>query len=184
MSEKRTIVHPRLFTLGTMGPKGERVFFFQCVAEDASEVFSIKCEKEHVLAITDVLEFVLEIMPPDRKIPLEELETREPESTYIPWTIGDLSILCSQDNDQIELMITELILDEEEEYAMEERIHQSDISEPDPNKNSITFILSKEQADGLVRVAKKLISEGRPLCTFCQAPLNNAPDSEFCACWN
>ncbi len=211
MDKNHLVIKPELFTLGTVGPKGSRVFFFQSISEGSAETISLKCEKQQVEAIADAFEGLLSSNPAEYNIPLEDLQATEPDASYEPWAAGDMSIWYSTATDEIELKISNLnpafddqdlsdvfnAIEEQgidfseedlgkvalEDLNLPDRIREKfdDISTP---KQTLKFILSREQADGFMRIAKELIGQGRPLCTFCHAPLNHAPENNFCPCWN
>ncbi len=211
MDNKHLVIKPELFTLGTVGPKGDRVFFFQSISEDSGMIISLKCEKQQVEAIAEAFEGLLDSHPAEYTIPLESLQADEPNDSYEPWSAGDMSIWYSTANDCIELKISNLHMafDDQDlsdifnafkeqgiDFSEEDlnRVSLEDLDLPEnvqekfkdmaTPKQTLKFILSREQADGFVRIAKELIGQGRPLCTFCHTPLNHTPESNFCPCWN
>ncbi len=61
MSMEFDFTDPDHFCAGTVGPKGQRVFYLQ--AREAGEVVSLKLEKQQVTALADYLERLLEDLP-------------------------------------------------------------------------------------------------------------------------
>lgn len=165
---------PQIFTLGAQGPKGERLFFFQSIDPKTLEPMSLKCEKSQVVAVVRVLELLLETLPVENNIPLEDLEPEAIGEIPLAWVVGDLNIYYSWERDEIELQVSKLALPDDLEEPM------PDIEESE----TIKFLLTRKQADGFLRMAQKLIQMGRPTCQFCLMPLNHTPESNFCPCWN
>ena len=168
---------PQIFTLGAEGPTGNRLFFFQSVEPNTDEAVFLKCEKSQIVAMVNVLELLLKNLPPEYEIPLEDLEPQNLNSSTLPWIIGDLNIFYSLERDEIEIQVSKLVLPDEGSEEPELALDPENIQ-------TIKFILTREQADGFLRMARKLIDLGRPLCTYCSAPLNDTPESNFCFCWN
>ena len=157
------------FACGTVGPKGQRVFFLQ-VREGDIEA-SLKMEKQQVAALARFLGEMLgdierkraDSPPPD---PLdaspEETDFHEPAGP--DWIVGTIGAAYEETNSRIILWIEELTEDEEAEAA------------------SARIALRPGQVAGFIEQANALVAAGRPPCPFCGAPLNH--DDGFCPCWN
>ena len=61
MSDSFNFDSAEIFTVGTLGPKGQRVFYLQCRSE--SKLVSLKLEKQQVAALAEYLERVLDELP-------------------------------------------------------------------------------------------------------------------------
>ena len=158
------------FACGTVGPKGQRVFFLQ-VREGDIEA-SLKMEKQQVAALARFLaEMLGDIerkgsaeVPPDPRDAgaTEEADFREPEGP--DWIVGTIGAAYEETNRRIILWIEELTEDDEDEAA------------------SARIALRPGQVAGFVQQANALVAAGRPPCPYCGAPLNH--DDGFCPCWN
>lgn len=157
------------FACGTVGPKGQRVFFLQVREGDVEA--SLKMEKQQVAALARFLHEMLgdidrkrdADVPPD---PLDagatEAAFREPDGP--DWIVGTIGAAYEETNRRIILWIEELTEDDEDEAA------------------SARIALRPGQVAGFVEQANALVAAGRPPCPYCGAPLNH--DDGFCPCWN
>ncbi|MYB28520.1 MAG: DUF3090 family protein, partial [Acidimicrobiaceae bacterium] len=94
MSESFHFEAVDMLTVGTLGPKGERVFYLQCLAE--GELVSLKFEKRQAAALAEYLERVLGELPDAEEAdPPDDLDMREP--VVEAWTIGALGIAYDQE---------------------------------------------------------------------------------------
>ena len=157
------------FTCGTVGPKGQRVFFLQVREGDVEA--SLKMEKQQVAALARFLREMLADIERKRAAasatdPLrnitEQADFREPEGP--DWIVGTIGAAYEETNSRIILWIEELTGEEDDEAA------------------SARIALRPGQVAGFVRQANALVAAGRPPCHFCGAPLNH--DDGFCPCWN
>ena len=157
------------FACGTVGPKGQRVFFLQ-VREGDIEA-SLKMEKQQVAALARFLAEMLgdierkgstEVLPDPRDAGAEEADFREPDSP--DWIVGTIGAAYEETNRRIILWIEELTEEDEDEAA------------------SARIALRPGQVAGFVEQANALVAAGRPPCPYCGAPLNH--DDGFCPCWN
>ena len=156
------------FACGTVGPKGQRVFFLQ-VREGSVEA-SLKMEKQQVAALARFLHEMLgdieqkrAAAAPERlDASAEEADFREPDGP--DWIVGTIGAAYEETNRRIILWIEELTEEDEDEAA------------------SARIALRPGQVAGFVRQANALVAAGRPPCPYCGAPLNG--DDGFCPCWN
>ena len=157
------------FTCGTVGPKGQRVFFMQ-VREGDTEA-SLKMEKQQVAALARFLGEMLgdigrKHVAASARDPLdgtpEEADFRAPDGP--DWIVGTIGAAYEETNSRIILWIEELTTDDETEAA------------------SARIALRPGQVAGFVEQANALVAAGRPPCPYCGAPLNH--DDGFCPCWN
>ncbi len=151
-----------MITVGTLGPKGQRVFYLQCLAE--GELVSLKFEKAQAAAMAEYLERVLNEMPAhDESGPPLDLDMREP--VIEAWTIGSMGIAFDQEEGRLLLVAEEL---------------QED---PDAGGASARFMLTVPQVKALVQRAGAIVAAGRPPCRYCLRPLEPA-NGDWCPCHN
>lgn len=151
------------FTTGTIGPKGQRVFFLQ--ANSSGSTFSLRLEKEQVRAMAEHLANLLSDLP----------EINANEWTSAPqliepvepiWTIGAMGAMYDSIEDQIVIMAEEVSEDPDTENAA-----------------TATLRLGRGQTAAFIERANEVVEAGRPPCPFCARPLNYGEDG-FCPCWN
>ena len=156
------------FTVGTLGPRGERAFFLQGRA--SGELISLKVEKQQVSALADYLDQVLEDLPEVEQEPLAigvaDLDLREP---VVPaFTVGGLGVAYASDEDRLVIMAEELL--------------ESD--EPDENETArARFLLRRDQVANWIERAREIVSAGRTPCPFCGTPLQPR-NGDWCSCSN
>ena len=151
------------FTTGTVGPKGERIFFLQAVA--GGSVVSLKLEKAQVLAMAQYLAELL------ADLPALDVSTIEPAPALVTpieplWIVGAMGAAYDASTDQIILMAEEVTEDDEEEAS-----------------SVATFRLTPGQTSAFIERAQEVIEAGRPPCPYCARPLNHG-EGGFCPCWN
>ncbi|MBT5138335.1 MAG: DUF3090 family protein [Acidimicrobiaceae bacterium] len=156
------------FTVGTLGPRGERAFFLQGRA--SGELISLKVEKQQVSALADYLDQVLEDLPEVEQEPLAigvaDLDLREP---VVPaFTVGGLGVAYASDEDRLVIMAEELL----------------ETDEPDENETArARFLLRRDQVANWIERAREIVSAGRPPCPFCGTPLQPR-NGDWCSCSN
>ncbi len=155
-----------ILTVGTLGPKGQRVFYLQCAAEGS--LVSLKLEKGQAAALAEYLERVLKDLPPTKTgEPPSDLDMREP--VIEAWTIGAMGIAYDESDDRVILVAEEAVTDEE--------------GDEDEDRASAHFSLTREQVAGLVTRTRNVVASGRPPCPWCSRPLEPY-NNGWCACQN
>ena len=152
------------FTTGTIGPQGQRLFLLQVT--DELETMTMKIEKQQVLAMAEHLAVLLSDLPEVSladEIVAPELDASTAEPS---WAVGSLGAGYDSDDDRVIILVEELVLDEASD-------------EP----STIRFRIDRAQTVAFVERAFELIEGGRPLCAWCDRPLNHGADG-FCICWN
>ena len=152
---------PIVFTTGTVGEPGHRVFYLQ--AQGDGLVVSLKLEKQQVGALAEYLSGLLADLPTvdDAKIPtlLDLVAPIVPE-----WTVGSLAVAWDEVNDRMVLVAEEVLAEEEVEAGA--------------SPATARFRLTREQVAGFVERARELVAGGRPPCPLCGGPLD--PEGHAC----
>ena len=151
------------FTVGTIGPPGQRVFYLQ--AGVTGTLVSLKLEKQQVAALAEYLDGALREISdnPDAIEPEADIGLIEPLEAE--WTVGDIGIGYDAEADQMLIMATEMPSEEEADDLATAR-----------------FRITRGQVAGFVARARQVVAAGRPPCRFCGAPLND--DGTWCPCSN
>ncbi len=152
-------------TVGTLGPRGQRVFYLQCRGE--GRFVSLKIEKQQVSALADYLERALEELPrPELSSLPDDMSLREP---VVPeWTIGSMGVAYTEEADRL-IIIAEELTDTDDDDG------------PEPAR--ARFTLSREQVAGLVGRSREIVAAGRPPCQYCGRPLETS-NGDWCPCHN
>ncbi len=162
MSESFHFEAVDMITVGTLGPKGERVFYLQCLAE--GELVSLKFEKRQAAALGEYLDRVLNEMPGTEQAESPaDLDMREP--VVEAWTIGALGIAYDADEGRVILVAEELVED------------------PDAAGAAARFTLTRPQVRALVSRTRAVVAAGRPPCSYCLRPLEPS-NGNWCPCHN
>jgi uncharacterized repeat protein (TIGR03847 family) len=152
---------PAVFTAGTVGEPGHRVFYLQ--AQGDGLVVTLKIEKQQVGALAEYLSGLLADLPTvdEGSIPtlLELIGPVVPE-----WVVGTLKVAWDDLNDRMVLVAEELLTEEDVEAGREPA--------------TARFRLSREQVAGFVERARDLVAGGRPPCPLCGGPLD--PEGHAC----
>ncbi len=153
---------PDLFTAGTVGPPGQRVFYLQ--AREAGVVATLKVEKEQVGALAEYLAALLAKLPEsaEARAASGDLELLEP--VVAAWAVRSLGIGYDEPSARVVVLAEELV-DEEGETAGRDGA-------------SARFQLTRAQAAAFVERARALIRAGRPSCQLCGRPKN--PTGHIC----
>lgn len=198
MSRSIHLPEPHHFTVGTVGPPGQRTFFLQ--AADEGALVSFKLEKQQVAALAEYLESVLADLPaPAAPLPSAP-ELIEP--VVAEWVVGGIGIAVDAGSDRILLVVHELLPEPTEESAVDQVAEllaeladlevedQSDDEDDeledefdeefdDESDGSLARIrLTREQVAAFIERAGELMEAGRPLCPFCGLPSD--PAGHFC----
>jgi uncharacterized repeat protein (TIGR03847 family) len=157
------IGHVDSFTIGTVGPKGQRTFFLQATSGDTT--VSLKIEKQQVMAMAEHLANLLEDLP---EIGAQEW-TSAPE-LIVPiepaWVIGAMGAMYDANTDNVVVMAEEIVED------------------PDLDDGATaTFRIGRGQTLAFIERAHEIVDAGRPPCQWCSRPLNHGEEG-FCPCWN
>jgi uncharacterized repeat protein (TIGR03847 family) len=149
MSDSFDLDAPDHFTVGAVGPPGQRVFYLQ--ARQARQLLTLKCEKEQVRVLGEYLGGLLAKLPGDAGEDAGDTALLEPVDAA--WTVAALGVGYDQDGDRVVLETRELLEEETEEEPAVARFH-----------------LTRGQAAAFVERVRELVQAGRPICTMCSQP--------------
>src|SRR6266404_7388384 len=149
MSDSFELDAPDHFTVGAVGPPGQRVFYLQ--ARQARQLLTLKCEKEQIRALGEYLGGLLAKLPSDTGEEGGDTVLLEPLDAA--WTVAALGVGYDQDGDRVVLETRELLEEEAEEEPAVARFH-----------------ITRGQAAAFVERVRELVQAGRPICPACSQP--------------
>jgi uncharacterized repeat protein (TIGR03847 family) len=155
---------PDHFTAGTVGPPGQRVFYLQ--AQQASQLITLKCEKEQVRALAEYLERLLAALPGGGAEAEDDTGLIEPVEAA--WIVSALGAGYDQERDRVLVEARELQEDEEEETSEEPAVGR--------------VALTRAQTAVFIARIRTLVQAGRPICRVCHQPME--PDGHVCPSTN
>lgn len=165
-----------VFTTGTIGDPGQRVFFLQ--ARSDGRRYSIRCEKQQVAAIAMYLRRVLTDLPPAEQRPLPgALELGDPGDPL--FVLGPIGLGYDRSNDRLLVQLEELIpesdtADPDEDDDGGEAVAGDD----DVDRGHVRLFITRSQADAFCEHAERVIEAGRPTCIWCALPID--PEGHPC----
>jgi uncharacterized repeat protein (TIGR03847 family) len=139
---------PDEFTVGAVGPVGERVFMLQC--RQAGQQLTLKIEKQQVAVLASYLARIVREVGRPGSLP-ENVPFNEDEEPT--WGIGTIGVSYDEATQRIVVVAEELVPEDEESSVAR-------------------FALTLEQAAAFAIVATGLIEAGRPPCPLCGLPLD------------
>lgn len=142
---------PLVFTAGTVGPPGQRVFFLQ--AGDGDTISSVRLEKQQVSALAEYLAGMLHDLPAPTDVPPAP-ELVEP--VVAEWTVGNIGVAYDNELDRIVIVAEELVPEDE------------------PDGDCLRVVISRSQVRAFIERAGDLMAGGRPPCRVCGAPMDPA----------
>ncbi len=186
MTDSFEFASPDLFTAGTIGPPGQRVFYLQARQDDT--LVTLKCEKEQVRALAEYLGRLLERLSAASTAGGGDLALVEPATPA--WTVGSIGVGYDEASERVVLVIEEAREQDEEETEEagedepEGRAGAEPARAPEPDAESEeTEDEESDRASGRVRLtgaqvaafverARRLVDAGRPTCRLCGRPMN------------
>lgn len=195
MSDSFDFASPDLFTAGTIGAPGQRVFFLQARQDDA--LVTLKCEKEQVRALAEYLGRLLERLSAASTAGGGDLALVEPVTPA--WIVGSIGVGYDEASERVVLVIEEAREQDEDEDETEEagedepegraaaepgrapepEAESEEAEEDASDRASGRVRLTRAQVAAFVERARKLVDAGRPTCRFCGRPMN--PGGHKCA---
>ncbi len=139
---------PDDFTVGTVGPVGERVFMLQC--RQGADQLTLKIEKQQVAVLASYLARIVREVGRPGALP-ENVAFNEDED--LAWVIGTIGVSFDEGTQRIVVVAEELVTDDEDSSVAR-------------------FSLTLEQAGAFAIVATGLVEAGRPPCPLCGLPLD------------
>lgn len=156
------------FCVGTVGPRGERVFYIQAGA--GSEVVSLRLEKQQVVALADYLANVLDDLPETTEEAASTTDLVEP--IVAEWVVGNIGVAYAESDDRIVLWADELTPDDD---ALDHPSAEDD-------QGTARFRIRRSLIAAFIHQARALAAAGRPPCPYCGRPLDG--DGTWCSCHN
>lgn len=143
-------------TVGTVGPKGRRVFYIQ--GGQGTQVVTLTIEKQQAQAladaITEMLDALRERYPdlPDVEINLSRWDMSLHDPIEPLFRVSQMGLGYDEERDLIQLVMQELVVSEEEE-------EQASILEPQPQV--VRMWATREQVHALSEYAQTVVRKGR-----------------------
>jgi len=161
---------PDVFTTGTVGPPGQRVFYLQ-VRDDTLTV-TVRCEKQQVAALAEYCDGLLsDLEPAPFGVSTADLTLAEPVSEL--WTVGSIGVAYDEPADRVVIVLEELT-----DRDLEGDDDDEDEVDGEPTGASVRVRLTRAQVSAFVRHSRQLVASGRPPCRFCGLPID--PDGHAC----
>lgn len=150
MSDSFDLRRPAGLVAAAIGPPGQRVFYLQAV--EGATVMTLRLEKQQVKLLADYLETVLSSTTGDD----HGLEVMPEflDNAPVDWVIGSLLVAVTEDESRIVIVAEELIDD------------------LDGAGRSARVALTPEQVAGFIDGGRHVVSQGRPECPLCGAPMD------------
>ena len=148
MSGGYDLASPDRFTVGTVGPVGQRLFLLQC--RQGEQLLTLKIEKQQVSVLADYLARIVRDNARPGHLP-DESALEEP--TEPAWVVGTVGVTFDDTEDRVVIVIEEMV--------------------PDEETGAIARLsVTREQAAAFAITATRLVESGRPPCPLCGSPLD------------
>ncbi len=169
MPELHEFTDPDLFTAGTLGPPGQRVFYLQ--ARQNGHVLSLRCEKQQVSALADYLEGLLSDLPGELPPNSSPGNLSLVTATLEEWVVGAIGVEYDHRSDRF-------VIEAEELIVVTEEVSEAEAEALLAGARKARFSFSREQVAWFVPHGQALVSSGRPPCFLCGRPMD--PDGHMC----
>jgi uncharacterized repeat protein (TIGR03847 family) len=146
---------PDDFTVGTVGPVGERVFLLQC--RQGAELLTLKVEKQQVAVLASYLARIVREVGRPGALPQDVVFRADEEAA---WVVGTIGVSYDESAERIVVVAEEFVRDEDEDEDADDEGSVARIS------------VTLEQAAAFAIVATGLVEAGRPPCPLCGLPLD------------
>jgi uncharacterized repeat protein (TIGR03847 family) len=156
---------PDRFTVGAVGPVGQRLFVLQCW--QAGTILTVKVEKNQVALLASYLARIVRELGRPGTLP-EDLDVAFSEGDEPDWVVGTIGVSYDEESDRLLVAVEELIRENEDDEDDEDDERGLQPSEGERARISIT----KEQAAAFAIRATRLVEAGRPPCPLCGLPLD------------
>jgi uncharacterized repeat protein (TIGR03847 family) len=156
---------PDLFTTGTVGEPGQRIFYLQ--GRSGTQVVTLRLEKAQVAALAEYLAELLSDLPTPApsEIP-DDVELLEP--VVAEWIVGQIGVVFDETRDRMLIRADEVATVDEEGEPLADA----------PDGGVARFALTRGQVAAFVVRAATLVASGRPPCPLCGRPLD--PEGHMC----
>jgi uncharacterized repeat protein (TIGR03847 family) len=139
---------PDEFTVGTVGPVGDRMFLIQC--RQGAELLTVKVEKQQVAVLASYLARIVREVGRPGSLPRDVTFDSSEEPA---WVVGTIGVSYDEQSTRIVVVAEELAAEDEESSVAR-------------------FSLTLEQAAAFAILATSLVEAGRPPCPLCGLPLD------------
>lgn len=180
MTYRHTFDDPDRFVTGTLGEPGARVFYLQ--ARQDGRIVSVVVEKEQVRAMADHFDTTLEQvarLDDEVEIPPVRDTARDLAPLELPlveeFRVGTIGIGWDTSSRRFFLELSSVV---EVESTNDPVDLLAAVTEPPEPDESLTILLTPEQARDFVPRARYFVQAGRPPCPFCQQPIG--PGGHIC----
>jgi len=148
VSDEHDIDRPERFSVGTVGPVGDRLFLLHCTQGTLS--LTVKVEKNQIAILASYLARIVRKLGRPGELP-EDLDF---DTELEPaWVVGTIGVSYDEDSDRLVVVVEELVPDEEDGEV-------------------VRIAVTKEQAAAFAIRATQLVEAGRPPCPLCGLPLD------------
>lgn len=161
MSTFREFESADVFIVGAVGRPGARTFFLQM--GDASDLVSLKCEKEQVAALAAFLRKTLADAPAVTRTNAARPVFNEP--IEVAFSLGSVGLAYDRRDDHIVLQFDEFSNDTDTDDETEDTFEDAD-------NGRVRLRISRSQATMFCEAAELVVRSGRPPCEFCGLPMN------------
>jgi len=169
---------PDHFTVGTVGPPGQRVFYLQ--VGTGGQITTFKLEKQQLGALSEYLVGILADLPEPEVPPLPAPGLVEP--AVAEWTIGGIGIAYDEPADRVLLIVHEVVVvdvEDDDDDDLDELDDDLDpFAEVAADASTARVRVTRPQVVSFIERAGELLASGRPLCPFCGLP--DGPDGHMC----
>lgn len=161
---------PDRFIVGTVGLPGERAFYLQVSSKN--RVVSVAIEKGQASVLANGLEKLLEdLHRMGHEVPMVEPGDLDLEPLSLP--VDSEFVAYSMGlawNAETELLTLEVHAESDEIPDVEEN--------PDQGPECLRVRINLNQARSFIARTQKVVAAGRPICAFCQYPID--PQGHVC----
>jgi len=144
------------FTVGAVGPPGQRVFYLQARQDD--QLVTLKSEKEQVRALAEYLAGLLEQLPRTTTARAGDRDLVEPVEPA--WAVASIGVGFDDERQRF-VIVAESVKEEESSEGASAR-----------------FSITTAQAAQFVETTRALVKAGRPICPLCSQPKD--PEGHIC----
>ncbi len=148
------------FTVGAIGPPGQRTFYLQARLGD--QLVTLKLEKQQVGALAQLLGELLADLPTVDPVP-PPLDLEEP--ALPEWAVGSVQLAYDGTIDRVVMLVEEI-----------ETVDEN--GNPLPAGGLARLAITRDQAATVADHGAELVSSGRPRCPLCGFPMD--PSGHAC----